>query len=177
MKVSTNALNNRLASSRSLLLLGVFFAATTLPQHAGATTCSDEFSLCYYAENSFGFTECAECSDAEELFPSEYEECTFNIAVDLAVDDPCTYYSEVACCLDLVSPNDCLGNEHFVAYEVCQIQNECGTAISCADGRGSGAVGVADENSGAGTSFPSAKFMPVLILAFITAAPFVDGVL
>jgi len=199
VKMFMNSLGNRPIFSVSLLLV-VLFAVTTLLQHAGAETstsaslCSDEFDRCFVGE-----TECSECYHAEWQYSDEYKACIDRIEFDPFADDSCPYKSEVACCLDLVSPNDCLGNQDFVAYKLC-IGNalnryvstavEC-TNISCIDGRGGGAVGVADansgvtdensgeadESSGAGTSYPSAKPTSVLVLVFIAAAPSLQSVL
>lgn len=43
--------------------------------------------------------------------------CLSNAIKDTSED--CDYFSGVACCSDLVRPEDCLGNDLFVAYSLC----------------------------------------------------------
>ncbi len=82
----------------------------------------------------------------------------------------CTSRSVPACCLDAVSASDCLGNDLFVAYELCTLSSlfhditvsgieveEC-EALDCsaANGGGNGVIGdadgEADEREGTGDS-------------------------
>lgn len=109
VKMSTKVV--KLGSSFVLLI------ATTLLQHAGATSsstsamCTDEVSAC---TNDSG---CGECHTGYHDYMDEWQECTVYFEGD--GDRQCGNYAAIACCMDLYSATDCMGNSAFLGFYTC----------------------------------------------------------
>ncbi|CAM9222144.1 unnamed protein product [Ectocarpus fasciculatus] len=78
-------------------------------------------------------------------YMDEYLECTQNFEYD--VFGTCDTYSGIACCRDLYSANDCMGNSAFVGYYDClnsYFSTELGgsgeCSLTCNYGSGGGVV-------------------------------------
>ena len=111
-----------------LKIAAAFVAFLHFVVNASATSstrldvCVDEYSECFDDDL------CFDCLHALVYDEGLYVECLDTFDEDLG--DVCDSGLVItACCMDLVSPNDCLGNDLFVGYFQCdgefQRESEC----------------------------------------------------
>lgn len=169
--MTIKAFNNRLATLGFVLYLVI--ATILLRQVGAANSCQAEIDACNLD------TECLECLTHQEREGQyeEYLECTTSF--DYEETDTCSIVSITPCCLDLTNSNDCVGNNNFVEYFSCILDQpglggggDCTlTCIDVVDGGSDGASGGSDGpsdwsdlTSGVGSSSPIAMLMFFLAL-------------
>lgn len=118
-----------------------------------SVACGAEFNACLEDEV---------CVDCVTAIADEGPQDQFNKCIETlpSTGDICEILSAAPCCTDEASPRDCLGNEPFVAYYVCIINEgasgvgERCTSLAC-DGLGGG------DNDSSATAFTPAPTTPI----------------
>lgn len=146
------------------LLLFLVAGAIVLQHGSATTTSSTESDECFSeSEACLEDTECNECFLSGGTNFDAYTDC---LTADTgAAAFSCAARSKLSCCLDFASDNDCLGNDIFVASQLCTVNTgavdvipgvdveEC-VALDCTgiiDSMGEGLIGDDDDGADDGT--------------------------